>query len=373
VLLDKNAGKINIFRGGCVANDIYRTLRERLDTYSLGFPATESGVEIEILKRFFTEEEAELFLALSPFLDTPEAIAQRLGKPVSLLAGKLEDMASRGLLFRLKKADVSKYSAIPFMHGLMEFQIGKLDRELALLLERYYASGFVKAIAASAETFLRPIPIHETIDALQQVAPFDDAREILRNTKLIVVAPCICRKSRDLTEDSCGKPQEACFMFGSMGQYYLDNGLGRQVTADEAVDILEQCHEAGLVTQPSTAQNPAGMCNCCGDCCYVLKTLKAMPRPADLVLSNYFITVDAGECIGCGVCMDRCQMEAFRMGDRDVAEADLSRCIGCGLCVTTCPTGCLSLSRKPEGECRTPPATAGEQMIVMARKRGFPV
>jgi Na+-translocating ferredoxin:NAD+ oxidoreductase subunit B len=353
--------------------DIYRTLQERLDTYSLGFPATSTGVEIEILKKLFTEDDARLFLTLSPFLETPESVAGREGKPVQEIAERLEDMAGRGLLFRLKRGDGVKYGAIPFMHGIMEFQIRKIDRELALLLEQYFAAGFTKAIAGSAETFLRPIPIHETIEGLQQVAPFDDARKILKGTKLIVVAPCLCRKGKDLVQSSCGKPSEACFMFGSMAQFYLDNNLGRQVTADEAISILEECHEAGLVTQPSTAQNPAGMCNCCGDCCGILKSLKEFPRPAELVLSNYFIAADARDCSGCGLCLDRCQMEALRLGDGDTVEADLTRCIGCGLCVTTCPTGCLHLEKKPEDQYRTPPATSAEQMLVMARKRGFPV
>jgi NAD-dependent dihydropyrimidine dehydrogenase PreA subunit len=355
-----------------MTQDIYRTLQVRLDTYSLGFPATASGVEIEILKRLFTVEDAELFLDLTPFLETPGAVALRLGRDEGDMTSRLEDMAARGLLFRLKKGSQPKYGAIPFMHGIVEFHVGELDRTFWELMETYFVEGFSKAIAASAETFLRPIPIHEAIDGRQKVAPFDDAREILKSTKLIVVAPCICRRGRELLGGSCGKPGEACFMFGSMAQFYLDNDLGRQVTADEAIRILEECHEAGLVTQPSTAQNPAGMCNCCGDCCEVLKSVKAMPRPADFVLTNYFISVDGDACTGCGLCLDRCQMEALDL-DGDAVRVELARCIGCGLCVTTCPSDALRLERKAEGYCRVPPATPAEQMLELARKRGFPV
>ncbi|HOO46991.1 MAG TPA: 4Fe-4S ferredoxin, partial [Deltaproteobacteria bacterium] len=99
--------------------DIFRNLQERLDTYSLGFPATQSGVEIEILKRLFCEEDAELFLALTPILEDPQSIAKRLDKPVDELSAHLEKMSSKGLLFRLKKGDSVKYGAIPFMHGLL--------------------------------------------------------------------------------------------------------------------------------------------------------------------------------------------------------------------------------------------------------------
>lgn len=41
---------------------VYNDLREQLDQYSMGFPATESGVELKILKKLFSEEEAELYL-----------------------------------------------------------------------------------------------------------------------------------------------------------------------------------------------------------------------------------------------------------------------------------------------------------------------
>jgi hypothetical protein len=40
--------------------DVYEALREHLDSLPAGFPATESGVEIRILKRLFSPEEAEL-------------------------------------------------------------------------------------------------------------------------------------------------------------------------------------------------------------------------------------------------------------------------------------------------------------------------
>ncbi|MFH1243360.1 MAG: hypothetical protein V1689_13505 [Pseudomonadota bacterium] len=38
---------------------IYRKLQKQLDQYSLGFPATESGVELKILERLFSEEDAK--------------------------------------------------------------------------------------------------------------------------------------------------------------------------------------------------------------------------------------------------------------------------------------------------------------------------
>lgn len=130
---------------------------------------------------------------------------------------------------------------------------------------------------------------------------------------------------------------EACFMFGSMGQHYIDKCMGRRVDVDEAIAILREAQDSGLVTQPATAQNPSGMCNCCGDCCAVLMSIKQHPRPAEIVFSNYFAAVDRELCAGCETCLDRCQMDAIVIDDDNFAVINRDRCIGCGLCVTTCP------------------------------------
>jgi len=350
---------------------IYRDLQQRLDKYSVGFPATDSGIEITILKSMFSEEDAKMFLALTPLLEPPEAVAERLNRPVEQVKSMLEDMTGRGLLFRVKKGDSAKYGAIPFVHGLFEFQVKRLDKAFAKLVEEYFDSAFYHTMAQNAGGFLRTIPIQKSIEVTQNIAAYDDAVEILKKQKKIVVTDCICRKVRETVETGCGKPMEACFMFGSMAQYYLDHDMGRQIDVDEGIRILTEAQDAGLVTQPATAQNPGGMCNCCGDCCGVLKSLNEYPKPAELVFSNYFAAIDEDACIGCETCMDRCQMNALTMNDDEKAVLNRDRCIGCGLCVTTCPSDAIALVLKPEENIKTPPLTSGEQMMNMAMKRGI--
>ncbi len=354
-----------------MAEDIYRKLQQRLDTYSMGFPATDSGIEIRILKHLFSEDDAGLFLTLTPRLETPEAAAPRLGLPVETAAARMEDMARRGLLFRLETGGRVKYGTVPFVHGLFEFQVKNLDRDLAEMVGRYSEEAFDRAMQHSADYFLRTVPVQRSVDLTQSIARHEDAVAMLRGKTGIVVTDCICRKKMAVTEGACAKPLEACFMFGSMGQYYLDRGMGRKIDVEEAVSILTRCQEAGLVTQPSTSQNPAGMCNCCGDCCGVLRALNKHPRPAQLVFSNHFAVVDRGACSGCEACLDRCQMHALEMDDDGRAVLDTDRCIGCGLCVAACPAEALKLVPKPGERPRVPPASTAEQMQRMAQKRGL--
>jgi electron transport complex protein RnfB len=112
------------------------------------------------------------------------------------------------------------------------------------------------------------------------------------------------------------------------------------------------------------------MCNCCGDCCPLLRMAQKYPRPVELILSNYYAVVDATECTGCETCLERCQMGAITINEDEVAEINLDRCIGCGLCVTTCPTEALRLELKPEDQRYTPPAKGQELIEEMARRRG---
>jgi electron transport complex protein RnfB len=91
-----------------MSENIYRQLQKRLDLYSMGFPATESGIELKILIYLFSEDDAGMFLSLSHSLATASSIASGMSQPVEKVAAHLENMAERGLLFRLKKANSVK-------------------------------------------------------------------------------------------------------------------------------------------------------------------------------------------------------------------------------------------------------------------------
>ena len=350
---------------------VYTKLRERLDTYSFGFPATRSGVEITLLKKLFSESDAEFFLHLSQKLESAEDISARLKLTAEQVKNTLENLSGRGLIFRQDSEGKTRYGAIPFMHGIAEFQIKKLDKELSLLLDSYFKEGFNKNIADNAELFLRVIPVQKYINIEHHIASYDDVSSILDKVDVIAVTECFCRKQKKFLGAGCSRPSETCFMFGSMAQYYIDNKIGRKVDKDEALKIVAEAQKYGLVTQPSTSQNPAGMCNCCGDCCAVLGAIKKYPEPAEIVFSNHFSSIERDKCSGCGACIEICPMEAIRMDSSETAEVDLKRCIGCGLCLTACGFDAVTLNEKAEGNKKEVPANTKNQMLQMAKKRGL--
>ena len=349
--------------------DVYKKLRARLDDMAIGYPESESRVEIKLLKRLFTEEEADLFLQLMPIMQRPEDVAKRLNRDINEIGEMMEQMAQKGLLFRKRKGDLVRYATVPYVVGLFEHQIKTMDEEFAKYHEEYFESVFGRSIQAFKTPVLRSIPINHQIVADWPVAPFEDVLQIIESQQKIAIAPCVCRTTTHLAGKECDKPLENCFCFGSHADYYVENGMGRYITKAEAKEIVINNEKAGLVMQPFNSRKIGGMCSCCGDCCCALRSLKMHPKPAEMVQSNYFAQVDDELCSGCETCLDRCQMEAVEVID-GLSNVNLDRCIGCGLCVTTCPDKAIQLIKKPEAQLYEPPKTGAETYMRIVRERG---
>jgi formate hydrogenlyase subunit 6/NADH:ubiquinone oxidoreductase subunit I len=349
--------------------DIYEKLRAHLDDMGTGFPATESKIEIKLLKRMFSEAEAELFLQLAPTLQSPADVAEQLERDPADLSEAMERMAQKGLLYRTRKGDQVRYATAPYVVGIFEFQLGRLDKEFARDNEKYFETAFGRTIQAFKTPVLRTIPVNRQLVADYPVAPYEDVLKIIDDQEKISIAPCICRTLTRLAEKECEKPVENCFQFGSHADYYVENKMARYISREEAKEIVLEGEKAGLVMQPFNSQKVGGMCSCCGDCCGVLRSLKMQPHPAEVVQSNYFAQVDEDECSGCETCLERCQMDAIEMVDA-IASIQLDRCIGCGLCVSTCPTEAIQLIQKPENQQYVPPETGAETYMRIAKERG---
>ncbi|MEW6259268.1 MAG: 4Fe-4S binding protein [Thermodesulfobacteriota bacterium] len=349
-------------------NDVYKALANHLDNLPGGFPATEDGLEIRILKRLFTEEEAELATYLTMMPETPKAIATRAGKDEADLALRLEEMAKKGLIFRKSKGSEHLYSAAMFVVGIWEYQVNGLDADLVRDVNAYLPLITREVLVKTRMNHMRVVPVSKTIAAGISVSSYEDAEEIIRSQSKIVVQPCICRREHHFVGERCKYPEDVCLSFGAGAYYYEANGIGRSVSVDEALAILQQGRDAGLVIQPGNAQKPTNICMCCGCCCQILKNVKSLDKPAEYVHSNYIARVMEAECVACGLCAERCHMDAISVGD--VAWVNPDRCIGCGLCVPTCPTGAMTYNRKDAVDQYVPPVTVVDTYVEMARKRG---
>lgn len=351
-----------------MAEEIYKRLAKHLDSLPGGFPATESGVELKILKKLFTPEEAEIAVHATLIPEEARVIARRVGWPVKRAEEVLARMGRTGLLFLIEmKGKPPLYMAAQYVIGIWEYHVNTLDEELVRLMNEYIPTLMNKE-AWKASPQLRTIPVGKSVEVRHHVMPYEEAGELVRQSKRILVAPCICRKEHQLLGKGCDKPMETCLIFGGAAvDYYQKNGIGRVISQEEASKILEDADKAGLVIQPSNSQKIINICLCCGCCCQILIGIKRMGRPAEYVSSAFVAKYDAEKCIGCGLCVKRCQMDAFKMEEKK-AVYDASRCIGCGLCVTKCPSEALVLERKPEQP--RVPARFTEALMAHGRARG---
>lgn len=354
-------------------SEIYHKLQSYFDSMASGFPKTDGGSEIKILQMLYSEQEAELFLRMRPNKETAREAADRLNLDENRLSDDLEAMSRKGILWREREGGKTYFSTSPFVVGILEYQVKRIaeDAKLAQSITAYGIGGLMKSLASSGEQHMRTIPINRQIVERWPVATFDDAVEIIESHDKIAVGLCTCRTIfNKIGVKKCGNPLESCIGFGKMAEYYLENNSAREISKDEAIQIITKSDESGMVLQPFNGKDIGALCSCCGDCCTILMSLKMRPYPAQEVRSSYYAEVEAGECSGCELCIARCQINAIRMNEDNAAAIDLNRCIGCGLCVTTCPSKAVSLVKKPESELYDPPKDLNEAHEIMEKKRG---
>lgn len=197
---------------------------------------------------------------------------------------------------------------------------------------------------------LRTIPINTEVTSDKNVAPYDDIREVIKNSaESLAVGPCVCRVGRDHWEENCRSTdvRETCLFLGNTAVYMTDLGHARQISQEEMFELLDNAEKNGLVLQPENNKNPNFICCCCSCCCHVLTSVKNFSKPAEYFHSNYHAKVQSEDCTACENCVEICPMEALTIVD-EISTVDLDRCIGCGLCVLDCTGSAMMLQIKDD-------------------------
>ncbi len=343
------------------AEDLYRRLQQHLDRSPVGFPPTRSGVEIRILERLFTPQQAEFALALGVLPEPASIIRKRLAGniPLDQLRQSLDAMAANGLIQALPAKGQTLYSMLPFAIGIFELQLPRLTAEFERDVRQYLDESFHNAWAAGPTRQMRTVPVNAALAHNRNVSPHDDiAAWVRRSQGPFAAIECICRKGRALTGRPCTRTSRhaSCLIFGRMAAQVIQAGLAASITRGEMLALLTRADRDGLVLQPQNTQDPMFVCCCCPCCCNVLEMARKRPAPATWFNTNYQIALDSTLCAGCGNCYGRCATEALTRpagGPTPAPLLDSGRCIGCGLCASTCPSGALQLRPKPVR--RTPP------------------
>lgn len=353
-------------------DNIYKKLATVLDTLPNGFPETENGVEITLLKKIFTPDEADLFCDLKLNFENALQIAQRTGRPLDGLEEKLLIMADKGQVFHIDFGGNHVFKMLPWAFGIYEFQLNRMDREFAELNEEF-GPHYGKQFFATKPQLMQILPIETEIATSQEALPYERVSTLIDSSESFMVMECICKKEQELMDNPCSKPTEVCMAFAPIPHIFDNSKMGRAITREEAREILDKAENAGLVHMTSNFQNGRFfICNCCGCCCGVLRSINELGIPATTVVNaHYYAMIDADQCISCGICAEeRCQINAVEQGD-DTYHIIKDRCIGCGLCITTCPSNAIQLVRREEDEISIPVADEKEWFKKKGDVRGI--
>jgi len=339
--------------------DVYTSFINWMRRTWIGMP--ESDALLPTVKARYSEEEAALLTEM-PFSpkNVRELASQKNMEPADL-SRRLDILAQKGLVFRVKKGDKLFYGLndgfLVFLRS--SFWPGRTDEEsrrVAPRVNTYFHAGLFDPYKGVQTRGLRAIPIETAIydNAGKTILPYEDVAKVLEGQSEFCVAVCPCRhrKNLDPALPDCKYSTENCLHFGELARYMVENGLGRLITKQEARDILMASAEEGLVHGISNWLSGVDtICNCCKCCCMWFESFHVLKHGKSMDASNFIVSANAETCKACGLCVKRCPMEALTLQESPLAKnkkgkasiLQAERCIGCGVCAYKCPTGSLKL------------------------------
>ncbi|MBW1989807.1 MAG: 4Fe-4S binding protein, partial [Deltaproteobacteria bacterium] len=265
----------------------------------------------------------------------------------------LQELFIRGLTFKKKTPEGIMWR---MCRDVVQFHDASIvwpgaTREFYNLWQKFMEEEW-PAFAKMAESLLprpmtRIIPVQKSLSPRAQVLAYESVADIVEQSDPIAVTKCTCR----LIAHKCDRPVEVCLQVGKAADYTLERGTGRLVSKEEALKIVSECEEAGLMhVTMNRAEGLHFICNCCGCCCIAMPVMiqhgSKMCDP-----SRFTARVDAEVCQACGQCADRCYFSAITIDEGlGAAVVDQEKCMGCGICQVACPTGALYLEEVREKE-----------------------
>jgi formate hydrogenlyase subunit 6/NADH:ubiquinone oxidoreductase subunit I len=287
----------------------------------------EHDPRFKLLEKIVTEEMAEVALAMEYRKHlTPEEIAKKCDKPVDRTRELLWELAMAGVA-TVKREDVGDtYWYETWVPGIFEMvvnnkentakypQIGKAFDDYGLLRNPIAAGNI-----PMGNGLMRVIPIQSAIDGETRRASYEEVSKYVDEARVLSVSDCSCRTSREELNQGCGHlKEEMCIQLGDAAEYYIRTGRGREITKEEAYEIIRKAERDGLMHQIPNTEGEGhthAICNCCGCGCYAMRAAGMYHNP-DMVRSNYISTIDPEKCVGCGECVEVCPTNAIKLGQK---------------------------------------------------------
>lgn len=294
-----------------------------------GIPNVPTDPEYRILNEVVTDEQADVALACK--VRTPltlDVIAKKCGKPEARTRELLWELANEGVIvvFNDPADGLEKYSMPCWVPGIMEMMVGNKKQveehpEIARCFDEYTAKN-MKLMAPNLPVgmgVMRVIPVETAIDISRSAVSSDYLSKYIENAWKLAVTDCSCRRTRRVMGEGCGHLEEdMCIMLDKAADFQIKTGHGREITKEEAYEILKRAEDNGLIHEVSNIDGTgsvSGICNCCECSCLSLRGGR-LYNATDMLKSNYRAQINKDNCVACGQCVENCQMNALRLGQK---------------------------------------------------------
>ena len=263
---------------------------------------------------------------------TVEEVAKRARKSVEFTQEQLDKLCKTGAV-RYRYVDGKRCYFYPiWVPGIMEGILANREQcdKYPVLGESFEAytrrrPEMLAPMLDSGKTgmfFMRVMPVMSAIENDSHAASYDEVRTLIENATAISVGPCSCRRARRLMGEGCGHLEEdMCMYLNDNARCFSEQGYHRLVTKEEAYEILQRAEDNGLVheiNQTPGFEDTNAICNCCGCSCFALRIAELFRTPR-AIRSNYIARVDKEKCVACGQCVENCQTNALKLGQKRCA------------------------------------------------------
>ena len=291
----------------------------------------------KIFEKLITWDQADILLELPA---PPDEIASKLNRDEETVNKQIEELYQKGLAVPTSKGyflprSIAQLHDTTITDPSLTAELADMWQEFSE--EEWFPDRRNELLLAEQKVTHKIIPMVKALVATHDILPEEDVRSIIKEAQLIAIVPCPCRTRARL----CEAPTDTCMQFRKAAEYVIKRGTGKEIFQNEAIDIINETEEHGLIH----IILPFGViCSCCSCCCNILRPLTKYGRiNQGLTASSYRTNVNEELCNGCQLCMNECHFEAIAMKNGK-ASVDIEKCFGCGRCVVSCPVeGALRL------------------------------
>ena len=255
-----------------------------------------------------------------------EDLAKKTRKSLDFVQTQCDKLVKAGVIRTRVRSGVLCYYYPIWVPGIMEGILSNREQcdahpELGACFEEYtrIRVGMLAPVLGNGVNFMRVMPVMSAIENDTHKASYDEISTLIEKAWAISVGPCSCRRSRRLMGEGCGHLEEdMCLYLNDNAISFSKNGEHRLITKEEAYEILRRAEDNGLVHEVNQAlgfDDVTAICNCCGCSCYALRIAELFRSPNG-VSSNFIARVDKDKCVACGQCVENCQTNAVRLGQK---------------------------------------------------------